>query len=146
MRVPSLIVCALAFGIAAASATEPLRNGAYVSLTTPSAAACARACADDGICMAWTFRAENACELSAVVSASQPTAALASGLSQRAPAFALRQTTPPPAQIDETPAAAPQGAAAEPEEELMTAAADEDGLLLGGPEDSDLRLRLGARR
>lgn len=148
MRVSIVIAAALTFGIAAASATEPLRNGAYVSLTAASATACARACADDGICMAWTFRAENACELSAVMPASLPTGALASGFSSRAPG-SLRQTTPAPV-IEETPPAPIQSTAttAEPESEpaITEADIDADAMLLGGPQEGDLRLRLSARR
>jgi hypothetical protein len=144
MRLPIILVSALAFGIAAASAVEPLRNGVYVSLTTSNATACARACADDGICMAWTFRAENACELSAVVSASHPEGVLASGFSSRAPAFALRQTTSTLVEITQPSEQPVAENTPEPPLEVMTAAADE--MLLGGPEEGDLRLRLGAQR
>jgi len=144
MRLPFVLISALAFGIAAANATEPLRNGAYASLTTTNAAACARACADDGICMAWSFRAESACDLSAVVPASAPEGALASGISSRAPVFALRQTTPPPAPMIE--AAPAQNNAETPEAVDPLAETDAELVLLGGPEEDHLRLRLSARR
>jgi hypothetical protein len=137
------IACAvgLAAIITAAAASEtPRAPSAYTSLTTSNAAACARACADDGICMAWTFHADNQCQLSAVVSqASQQ--ALASGFASRAPAN-LRPSAPivhveaPPSPPAQTIGAAAEEAPPVPESH------EDDLVLLGGPGEGDLRLGL----
>ncbi|HYD72981.1 MAG TPA: PAN domain-containing protein [Candidatus Binatia bacterium] len=128
----------LAAIVSAASAGETARlPGAYTSLTTTNAAACARACAEDGICMAWSFHAGDQCQLSAVVSV-QPIQALASGFSSRAPA-ALRPSTPIVyAEV------APQLAAQTPivETPASIEAENDDLVLLGGPGEGDLRLGL----
>jgi hypothetical protein len=124
------------FVTAAMAADAP--RGAYVSLTASDAAACARACANDGICMAWSFERDNRCQLRAVVPGEPLPHALASGYAARAPAF-LQPRTPllhDPASIEPETVAAPQ--APEPVE-TATGPAD-DGMLLGGPSDGDLRL------
>ena len=143
---PLIVICA---AIAAAPAGAA---GAYTRMAAPDAAACARACVEDGICMAWTYSAESACELAAIVPTAAPTGAAAFGLSPRAPAFAqmraLSAPTPPPPQTL---------AALEPPlvqtltpraQEPLEPAAMEDGalVLLGGPEEDDLRLQLNAPR
>jgi PAN domain len=98
-------------------------GGVYSSLTTADAAACAQLCAEDGICMAWTFRTAptRTCELKAVAPPPIAETGAHSGLSARAPAFAQRLRASAP---DESVALAI--AAALPEEEIA-------GELLGGP-------------
>ena len=133
--------------VAAAAASETARTpGAYASLATRDAAACARACADDGICMAWSFRSDNQCDLSAVVSAPQPTQALAAGYASRAPAF-LQPATPAvhaePLEIVAPQAAPPPLVASLAEEApVPPEPSEKDLVLLGGPLDGDLRLGL----
>lgn len=137
-----LTAFACVLGLAIAAATRPaLASGVYVSLTTSDAAACARACADDGICMAWSFHRDNKCQLTAVVSSDTNPEALASGFASRAPA-SLRRA--PPVQIAAVLAAAPaQANAAPPAAEPPAGQAEhDDGLLLGGPDEGDLRLSL----
>jgi hypothetical protein len=147
MRTHEILIAALLLGVAAAATGETRAASAYTSLTLSSPAACARACADDGICMAWSFRAENTCELSAVV-ATPPPGVIASGFAERAPTIALRQLT-----VAATPIATPivDDSAATPTPELDGApapaeVADGSDLLLGGPDESDLRLGFGTRR
>jgi hypothetical protein len=128
--------------VTVATASETTRiPGVYASLSTSNAAACARACAEDGICMSWSFHAENQCRLSAVVSA-EPIGALASGFSSRAPA-ALR---PPIVYAEAVPQApvAPQAAPETPAGEAPASIEAEDDtlVLLGGPGEGDLRLGL----
>jgi hypothetical protein len=148
MLIRTTLVClaAAVAAIAGATASEaPRAAGAYTSLTTRDAAACARACADDGICMAWSYHRESQCQLSAVVAAPDPQA-LATGFATRAPAF-LQLRTPdvhaeagePPPQpapqfLAEAPVADPSAAPPEP--------AFDDSVLLGGPGEGDLRLGL----
>jgi hypothetical protein len=127
--------------VTAAAASETARApGAYASLTMSNSAACARACAEDGICMAWSFHHDNQCQLSAVVP-TESVGALASGFSSRAPA-ALR---PPIVYTESAPAPlAPQLAQQTPADEAPASIeAEDDGLvLLGGPDEGGLRLGL----
>jgi hypothetical protein len=142
MRFRTALICAIGLAaiVTAAAASEAPR-GAYVSLTTSNAAACARACADDGICMAWSFHRENECQLSAVVAAELDQEALATGYSARAPA-ALQPRAP--VIVAEAAASLPPPLAAASSNETPPAIApkEDDGLLLGGPSEGDLRLGL----
>lgn len=61
-------------------------SGAYAASEALSADACARRCADDGLCVMWVYRASTMCELRA--SLTDNLEALAAGVSPRAPAFA----------------------------------------------------------
>lgn len=139
MSLRTLVLGALSAAavITAAAATEaPRAPGAYVSLTARDAAACARACADDGICMAWSFQRDNQCQLSAVLAAPDASA-LETGFATRAPTN-LRPHTPvlhAAAVIEPTVISPPAPLRAAP-----TVTADV-GELLGGPEEGDLRLR-----
>lgn len=160
---PVLVVCA---AIAAAPAGAA---GAYSRLAARDAAACARACAEDGICMAWTYRADGACELAAIVPATAPADAAGFGLAARAPAFAQMRPLPavPAAQTVAAPAPQPLAASAPARDlaplqtltpydapPLEPAAAefefwdepDAEMALLGGPEEDEIRLRGGAPR
>lgn len=108
------------------------RPGAtFATVEAQSAAACERLCANDTICMAWSFHA-NSCELKAVVPAAIAQEGVISGVSQRAPPSLRTRYEPPPpppiepdASIEDTFVAA---AATEPEDDISLA-------LLGGPED-----------
>jgi len=123
----------------AAIAGEAPRNDAYTSLTARDAAACARACADDGICMAWRLYRDNACALSAVVPAAVDADALASGFAPRAPSF-LQRATP----FVHHPSATepqPEASLASEHEDVAAAAPEDDSVLLGGPDEAALRLR-----
>ncbi len=135
-----------AFSLASALAASAHAAGAYAASEARDAAACARLCADDGLCVAWTFTEQNLCELRATAPAA-PLAGL-SGFSSRAPA-SLRQSfaneTPPrPAAIaDDPPVIKPPPA---PQAALDLTEPGDSGLL-GGPEPgaTALRPRLGLR-
>jgi len=109
-------------------------GGAYATAPSRDAAACARACADDGLCVAWSYETEGACSLRATTPAS-PTGA-AHGFSARAPSAFREQAeggaedvnAPPTTQAE----AAPASARAEDETSLM---------LLGGLETDAAGLR-----
>lgn len=139
LRSAFIAAVSLAVVTAAAASDTARAPGAYVSLTTSNAAACARACAEDGICMAWSFHADNQCQLSAVVSQASPQA-LVSGFASRAPAdlqsrapiVQAEAPSPPPAMVDATADEVP--AAVETQQD--------DLVLLGGPGEGDLRLGL----
>jgi hypothetical protein len=128
------------FTVATAGETTRI-PGAYASLTVSNANACARACAEDGICMAWSFHAANQCQLSAVVSQAGPQA-LAAGFASRAPAQlrpsepSVHVEAPPslPSHVLETAAEQVPPTTPEPHEDDM--------VLLGGPGEGDLRLGL----
>jgi len=81
-HIPAAI--ALSFTLAPPAAASGKTPGAYVSLPVRDAAACARACADDGLCMAWSFNTSGACELTAILPLSSPEDAAAMGVSSRA--------------------------------------------------------------
>lgn len=147
MRTHLALLAAFSLAVATATLTETRAASAYTSLTLSNPAACARACADDGICMAWSYRAENTCELSAIVAA-PPSNVIASGFADRAPTLALRQLTGPAAPMA-APVIAELPLASEPDQEEMPQPLDADeasAMLLGGPDEGDLRLGLGSRR
>lgn len=139
LRTALVVMLSAAGAVTAAVATEaPRAAGAYVSLTTRDAAACARACADDGICMAWSFQRDNQCQLSAVVAAQPDPTAIETGYASRAPEF-LRARTPvlhAATVIQPQPVSPPPA----PARVASTMTADV-GELLGGPDEGDLRLR-----
>lgn len=117
-------------------------GGTYSSVEADNAVACARVCADDTICMAWSFR-ENTCELKATVPAQVAQSGATSGVSARAPGY-LRVHY-------ETPVAAAPATSAEvsieADTQATTTSVEEDDVslaLLGGPEPEEgLRNRLG---
>lgn len=117
-----------------ANTTRP--GGVYVSLAATDAAACSHLCAQDDICMAWTYRETpaHACELKAVVTPAVAEEGASSDLSARAPDFARRlaEATAP------TPPEAPPAAITP----ISTRHDPAEGLL-GGPDDSTLRPRMG---
>ncbi len=139
----AIAACSLAAVGAPARAAN--QAGAYQTLSAANAAACARSCEEDGLCIAWTF-ADSACSLSAVAP-QQPASVITSGLSTRAPSFAraqaeLRHVEQPA--VLEAPVTPPLEAQQAPTRAQMTY--EEASLaLLGGPEDEALRPRLGAR-
>jgi hypothetical protein len=142
MRIaPPFIVLALGAALAAATsanATSQRVNGSYTSVTARDAAACARACADDGLCIAWIRHADTSCELMAIAPNAPPTNGAEVGIATRAPSFAVWPTPIVAAQpVIVLAAAAPQ-TIHQPETEASLA-------LLGGPDDETLRPRLGAR-
>lgn len=132
MRIaPPLAILAISVALAATTANASRVNGAYTTLATRDAAACAAACADDGLCMAWIRDANGVCELMAIAPVAPAPDGFQAGIAARAPAFAAwpkpvmtvaAAPTPPAA---ETAASAP--IAYEPETEDTLA-------LLGGPE------------
>ena len=122
-----------------ANATGPRINGSYTSVTTRDAAACARACADDGLCIAWIRNADASCDLMAIAPTAPPAATAEVGIAARAPSFAAWPRPVTAAEPVVTLAlAAPEAATRAPETEATLA-------LLGGPEEESLRPRLGAR-
>jgi len=122
------IVSALFFAAPAWAASA----GAYATSEAANADACARRCADDGLCMMWVYKRPNICELRASVASNLE--ALAAGVSQRAPQFA--RTTTVVVAAPQAPAPAPQPAPRQAPHHVA---------LLGGPEAdrSGLRARLG---
>jgi hypothetical protein len=137
-------ILALAFGAAItvltpAGAADQRVNASYNTVTTRDVAACARACADDGLCVAWMRQASGACDLIAVAPTAPAPDGASTGLSSRAPSFAAWPAPLAPTEVT-APAAQTQPAVVhEPETEVTL-------LLLGGPEDNTLRPRLGARQ
>jgi hypothetical protein len=114
-------------------------GGAFSTVDVANAAACERLCADDTLCMAWSFRG-NSCELKAIVPRAVTENGAASGLSTRAPASMRAQPEAPvPAVLPSVTAEAEADAVSEPLTDDSVAMA-----LLGGPEDGEqLRSRLG---
>lgn len=147
LRLVTPLLVVLATVIAAPAFATGKGPGAYTNMVVRDAEACARACADDGLCMAWSFYSSGACELTATVPANAPEGSASFGLAARAPTFASRQPAPTPA-VAQVAAPQPAPAAQEPEAPTVIAAAeiDADLVLLGGPEEGDLRARLGERR
>lgn len=114
-------------------------GGAYSTLDAQSAEACERLCAEDSLCMAWSFQA-NACELKAIVPAAIAQAGAVSGVSRRAPASMRVMPPQPSAQ----PAAAERPAVLAQAPEPIAGAYDPSRDLLGGPDaDEGLRTSLG---
>ncbi len=139
--IPLAVLLLVQIGAAwAIGETNVARPGAsFATVETETAAACERLCADDTICMAWSFRGST-CELKATVPAAIQETGAISGLSARAPA-SMRTRIAAPAPIiapivaDEAQAA-PISAPRNDDEVTMA--------LLGGPEGAeDLRSRLG---
>jgi hypothetical protein len=127
-------------------------GGAYTSFTVANAEACARACADDGICMAWTYDNARRCALSAVVPLSAGASDVVSGLAARAPRLAqssMAQVTPEThAASLEQHTAPPVALALAPMEHgpLPLELSNDTFVLLGGPDEDALRLQLGPRQ
>jgi hypothetical protein len=117
-------------------------GGVLATAATETAEGCERLCRDDTLCMAWTFEA-GLCRTSANVPSVVTRAGAVSGLSARAPrtmqAPVVSLSAPPPAPIvdDEPFAENAAPAPPTPTEDLISAE------LLGGPEEEDLRTRLG---
>ena len=132
------IFASLTFGLICAAATPALATGsAFRTIASQTAASCARACADDGLCIAWTLTVDS-CALSAIAPTEWPQAATEVGLSTRAPSFAALPQRP------QVLTPAPQETATHSEDSVTQD--DTDYALLGGPTESDLRPRLGSRR
>lgn len=148
LRVPLPAVMLAAALLSAPAGASNKTPGVYAFLDVRDTAACARACADDGLCMAWALYA-NSCELTAIVPTNAPADATAFALASRAPAFASLRPIAAPAPIAATPIAASPAtplaeSTAQTDEiaEPFTADPELDGdlVLLGGPEEGDLRL------
>lgn len=108
-------------------------QGAYATAPAANAAACARLCADDGLCISWTLQANGVCSLTAIASPGIAESGATSGFSDRAPAslrapVVVRAPPPPPEPLRTTIAAfftLP---------EAPSELAPDDLALLGGPE------------
>jgi len=113
-------------------------GGSFSTVQAETPAACERLCADDTLCMAWSFHA-NSCELKAIVPAAVSQEGMISGLSSRAPASMrarLELPQSPPTTAIVTDDLESISAEAPPEETSLA--------LLGGPEPQEgLRTRLG---
>ncbi len=140
------LLSSLAFGLICASATSALATGgAFRTIASQTAASCARECADDGLCIAWTLTADS-CALSAIAPTEWPQAATEVGLSTRAPSFAAMPQRPqiltpaPPETATQSEDSATHG------DTDSATHGDTDYALLGGPAEGDLRPRLGNRR
>ncbi|MBX3430750.1 MAG: hypothetical protein KF779_14295 [Hyphomonadaceae bacterium] len=117
-------------------------GGSYATIEADSVAGCERLCADDTLCMAWSYQA-NSCELKAIVPTPTEREGVTSGVSLRVPASlrAPHSQAPPPsaapaiaAHEDRAPGAV---MTADPPQDLSLA-------LLGGPStEESLRGGLG---
>lgn len=117
-------------------------GGSFATIEAASAAACERACADDTLCMAWSFHA-NSCELKAIVPAATPLEGVISGVSARAPA-SMRVRFEPPAPPAEPVIAVREDAAPATFAARATHSEDASLALLGGPAPAgELRGGLG---
>ncbi len=140
--VPLAVVIAAQIGAAWAlgEANVARPGGSYATIEAETAAVCERACADDTLCMAWSFQA-NACELKAIVPGAVAREGVISGVALRAPA-SMRVRYEPPAPA--TPIIATHED--EPVTIVTEATRHQDVALalLGGPEGGDeLRGGLG---
>lgn len=149
-RILLLSVVAFGLGVEAAAQSSLAGDadidrpgGVYTTLRLADAPTCASLCAADGICLAWTYRADGACELKAVIPAPIVSRGARSGLSSRAPAFAHRIAVQAPAERASTLDIAPALPVAAERDHVGL---DADYALLGGPMDAEefLRPRLGA--
>jgi len=143
MKMP-LVLSALCVMAAVAFASEPgvsRPGGDYQSSYAASADSCSARCAEDNLCMAWTYQADvQECELKAVVPPAVQLDGATSGVAHRAGAFAAAAPAPAPPP-PQTPA---------PDEPLVPTQAartasphDPDDDLLGGDEgEIGLRNRL----
>ncbi|MBL8545620.1 MAG: hypothetical protein JNL81_04105 [Hyphomonadaceae bacterium] len=128
-----------AWAIGEADVARP--GGAFATIEAASPDVCERACADDTLCMAWSFQAHS-CELKAIVPAAIERQGVISGVSARAPASMRARFEPPP-----PPVTAPVITTHEEDEPAIfateTTHADDASLaLLGGP-DTEEGLRGG---
>lgn len=133
-----LALCFSALMAGAAFAAPP--PGIYDFQDQPDSQACAHVCADDTLCVAWTFGGPGKCGL--LAAAPEVTeAGWVSGLSPNAPNFLRREAqvapeaTSAPQATPSEPSPPSEHAEAQPETEMETA-------LLGGPEEGALRARL----
>ena len=131
-----VVLTSLALAALMAVTPASALGGAYRTIAGQSAATCARACADDGLCIAWALTADS-CALSAVMPTEWPENAAELGLSSRAPHFA--STPPRPAALTRAPVEDAIAA------EQQTPSDDLEFALLGGRDEADLRPRLGNR-
>lgn len=110
----SLAVTVMTLGAAYAFEQDQSRpGGVYTKVAASTPQACARACEDDNLCMAWTMTTQSApaCELKAVIPNPQPAPGMVSGVSSRAPRLLrlIPQANPL------TPPTAPTAVAMEPQ-------------------------------
>ncbi|MGE3302985.1 MAG: PAN domain-containing protein [Hyphomonadaceae bacterium] len=120
---PSLLVRLFAACAAlAGAAAGPIESGVdrpggeYAFVPASDATACAAACANDQLCLAWTYRVHEfvGCELKAVVPRQISDADAASGVADRAATFLALTTPPSPAERSPAPSADTRMAAEEP--------------------------------
>lgn len=137
-------ILALAFGAALAvltpaGAADQRVNASYNTVTTRDVAACARACADDGLCVAWMRQQSGACDLIAVAPTAPAPDGASTGLAARAPSFAAWPAPVAPIAVAVPVTETHAAIISEPETETTL-------VLLGGPEDEMLRPRLSSRQ
>ncbi|MGQ0533164.1 MAG: PAN domain-containing protein [Caulobacteraceae bacterium] len=113
-------------------------GGAFSTVEVENAASCERVCADDTLCMAWSYR-DNLCELKAIVPAAIVQDGTISGVSARAP-LSLRDRSVRTEMAPDAPPEIPSAtdpALTQPEDDVAV-------MLLGGLEHEEkLRTRLG---
>jgi hypothetical protein len=107
-------------------------GGVYATPQADDPQACRQACADDALCMSWTFRLEPApaCELKAVIPAPVEDTRAISGLAARAPDFARLVT---PQRLGEPTVIVPLPSLAATEDRVALAAAPSFAPLSRGP-------------
>ena len=128
LPIAALLLAQVGAAWATGDANTNRPGGSFSRLEAESTAACARLCADDTLCMAWSFHG-NACELKAVVPSAIAQEGAISGISTRAPASLRARAEPHPAvALRDTTEPEPDLVAAgpPPEDDISLA-------LLGGP-------------
>lgn len=152
MSLPSRLALAAATATAAAGAIAAgppetgfdRPGGVYSNVPAKDPAACAIACAQDRICMSWSFRATEfvGCSLKAVVPAAVPDKLAVSGVADRAGDFLSLVSVAPPQPAPASEAASPAPVAnlaamskADPPAQTATAPEAQDSApeLLGAP-------------
>lgn len=111
-RLPLIGAVIAAFGAIAAAPTEngmDRPGGVYSYIPTNDAAACAIACAQDKICLAWSFKATEfvGCALKAIVPPMSADAQIESGIAPRASEFLSLTSLSRPAPAESKPAPPP---------------------------------------
>ena len=112
------------------------RSGAYAVLAFDNPQACARACEDDTLCVAWSFQGE---ECAQFATAPQDfTVGPNANLSSNAPRFIRTQFAPHAA----APASSPNIVTTAKPQPVAETHDEASLVLLGGPEEGDIRSRL----
>jgi len=134
-----LLVALCAFAALAGAAFASPPPGVYDFQDQATAEACAHVCADDSLCVAWTFGGAGKCALMANSPRQPAEEGWVSGFSPNAPSFVRVSASASAATGKEAPAPTPP----EPTEHVALAPqTGQETALLGGPDDGAIRSRL----